>query len=106
MPCSREGCEDDPRWRPALDLREGPGAAARRLRFRQLGYCGRHKDDVTLPELLSDEGGAKIGRVLREAGKEKIDPRATTLRWEKVDRNHLRRLATRQHRTQPNRGAE
>jgi len=83
-----------------LLLRQNPRSLNRRkLTFRQLGYCDDHKQATTVEALLSDEGHDKIDKVLREAGREKIDPRATTLSWEKLTEADRRRLRRVQHHT-------
>jgi len=100
VPCSHEDCPQRPRWKPVLLLRQNPRSLNRRkLTFRQLGYCDDHKQATTVEALLSDEGHDKIDKVLREAGREKIDPRATTLSWEKLTEADRRRLRRVQHHT-------
>ena len=99
MPCSHEDCSIDPRWRPVLELRSRPRAVVRRLDLLQLGYCDTHKRTVTLTTLLSDEGFDLIVKKAREAGKEKLDRRHTTLGWHLMTRRELYFLRKNQHRT-------
>lgn len=82
-----------------LELRSRPRAVARRLYFLQLGYCAEHRHASSPATFLSDEGFSKIAKTLREAGKEKIDRRHTTLAWEPLTRTDLRRLGRSQHHT-------
>ena len=82
-----------------LELRARPRANGRRLHFVQLGYCAEHRGEVTITELLSDEGFDKIAKTAREAGKERLDHRATTLAWHPMTKRELYFLRRSQHNT-------
>jgi hypothetical protein len=99
MTCSHDDCQLPPRWKPVLELRSKARATSRRLRFTQLGYCDLHKRTTSLSTFLSDEGFNKIAKTVREAGKERIDQRHTTLAWEPLTGADRRRLGHTQHHT-------
>ena len=82
-----------------LTLRQKAGRSPRRLEFLRLGYCDAHRQTVGLPDLLSDEAFSKISKAVREAGRGRLDQRATTLEWVELSRDDLRSLSLRQHRT-------
>lgn len=98
-PCSHDDCREPARWQAVLETRERPRAVGRRVRLLQLGYCDQHKRTVRLDDVLSSEAHEKLGKTLLEDGKEKIDPRLTTLGWAPLGPADRRRLARGQHRT-------
>lgn len=100
LACSREECPEPSRWRPVLELRTGPRAGPRRLHLLQLAYCDAHKRESTLESFLSDEGWNKITKTVREAGKERrLDRQSTTLSWERLEKEDLKRLRKKQQHT-------
>lgn len=99
MPCSHEDCPRSPKWVPVLELRSGPRAVPRVLKFMRLGYCDEHRGATTLGSLLSEEGFNKIAKILRESGKEKISRDATTLAWRPMSYADKRRLSRSLHHT-------
>lgn len=82
-----------------LELRASPRGTARRLYFEQLGYCDAHKKSTTIATFLSEEGWDRMAKTLREAGKERIDRRSTTLAWELLTGKERQQLGRSQHRT-------
>jgi hypothetical protein len=99
MPCSQDDCQNEPEWRPALELRTSARSDPHRLRFLRLGYCPEHQRSASLETFLSDEAWRKIAKHVRELGLGKLDPKLTTLVWEPLAPRDLARLASGQDHT-------
>jgi len=99
MPCSQDECQNEPEWRPALELRTSARSEPRRLRFLRLGYCTEHQRAATIDTFLSDEAWHKIAKQVRELGLGKLDSKLTTLAWEPLTPRDLARLSAGQDRT-------
>lgn len=99
MPCSQDDCQNEPEWRPALELRSNARSEPRRLRFTRLGYCSDHQRSATLDTFLSDEAWHKIAKQVRVLGLGKIDQKLTTLVWEPLTRKDIGKLAEGQDHT-------
>lgn len=99
MPCSQDDCQQDAKWRPALELRASAKSKPRRLRFCRLGYCDDHRSAATLETFLSDEGWHKIAKHVRTLGLGRVDPKLTTLVFEPLTEADLAQLASGQDHT-------
>jgi hypothetical protein len=99
MPCSQDDCPLDSAWRPALDLRSRAAETPSRLHFCRLGYCSEHQKSLQVDTFLSDEGGSKISKFMRENGRAAPDHSLTRLAWEPLTPAEAAAMAPSQDRT-------
>lgn len=84
--CDALLCRAAAKWSPVLVLRapveyepcpEVPASIS-------LGVCDKHKEGVTLADLISDDGFERIQQGMDDMGRVRFDPERTTLRWQTI----------------------
>lgn len=102
MPCSHQGCSNDPVYRPILQTRSRAGGKTTNVTLCQLGYCEDHRSSYKVDNLYSAEGHTKLAKFMREKGVPEPEQKLTTLSWKSLTPEDLEDLQENQQHTMTN----
>lgn len=84
--CDALLCRAAAKWSPVLVLRApveyepSPEVPA----SMSLAVCDKHREGVTLSDLIADDGFERIQHGMDRMGRVRFDPERTTLRWQTI----------------------